>query len=116
MIDRCGGQQAPLANLIVGRDRNAGRFAVKLAAFDGTTDDKVVPAPAMIRAVAVRRKRAPEVRRGECRHAVLDAEFDGRFVKLSDGFVDFRHQYAVVLEEIVVIVEPAERDKKHLPL
>lgn len=90
--------------------------AEDVAAVDGAADDNLVTTPGMIGAITVRGQRAAEIRLRKRRHAVGNAEFDGRIVKCRHRVIDTLQQSRLILILIIVGVEAAGPDKEDLPL
>ena len=65
LVDRGGRQQPSLPDLIIAADRDLRGAAVEPPAAHPAADDEVVPAPAVIGAVAVDCEGSAEIRRGE---------------------------------------------------
>jgi hypothetical protein len=87
-------------------------FAVDPASGDRATGDDLDAAPGVVGAVAVGSERPPEVRLGECHHALRDAELLHRIVEALDPVADRREQSRLIFVLAVVGVEPAHRDEK----
>ena len=61
---------------------------VDITAVDRAAYDKVMPTPAMIRAIAINRERAPKIRRGERGHLVIDTQLLCRCIKSGNSIAD----------------------------
>jgi hypothetical protein len=68
----------------------------------------------MVGTITVRLQRAAKIRCGEGRHLVRDPKFDGRTVESVHGKIELTHQAALIVDQIVVQVEPAHADHENL--
>lgn len=120
-----GGEQAAVADLVraavevvVVRVLRAQHrdLAVDVAALHRATHHEVVPAPAMVGAVAIARERASEVAGRERRDLALRAHGTECGVEVAHRVRQARHQVGVGAVLVVVHVETAEADEEHLAL
>ena len=91
-------------------------FSVKTVPDDRTSHDKLMTAPAVIAAAAVRRQGAAEIGRGESGDGLFNAELDRRVIKSVHAATQFLKQTGLRGELVAVRVVSADRDEKDLAL
>ncbi len=89
--------------------------AEDIAAAHRSAHEEVIPAPGMVRAVAVGLERAAEVGGGEERDIVLEPDLAQRLPEGVHGLTDRAQHGGLVVEHLVVMVPAAELHEKHLP-
>ena len=104
----------PVACVLVVPEGGLGEGAVDLAATHGATDDEVVRAPAVVRAVVVRCERATKIRRGEERHLPVEPELHHGLVEGRDAEVEAPLEHGQASRLVRVRVEAADADEEDL--